>query len=180
MAKNGWKQVFDDTYLPNLLFYTQKKYVIWANQWCWNILGYLQRCLLHSWPHIVTLWATIGTHLWAKMAENGWKQVFDDTYLHNILFYTQVCYMGQQVVFNYPMLSPKVPPTLVIPNSYSTGHHSHSFVSKHGRKRLKTGFQQYLPPKPLIPHTNLFYWPTSGVQLSYGITQGAYYNHDSI
>ena len=30
------------------------------------------------------------------MAKNGWKQVFDDTYLHNLLFYTQVCSKGQQ------------------------------------------------------------------------------------
>jgi hypothetical protein len=28
------------------------------------------------------------------MAKNGSKQVFDDTYLHNLLFYTQVYSMG--------------------------------------------------------------------------------------
>ena len=47
-----------------------------------------------------------------KIAENSWKQVFDDTYLHNLLFQTQICSMGQQVLFDYPMVSPKVPTTL--------------------------------------------------------------------
>jgi hypothetical protein len=47
--------------------------------------------------------------------------------------------MGQQVVFNYPMVSPKVPTTLMTLCSYPMGHHSHSFVSINGRKRLKTG-----------------------------------------
>jgi hypothetical protein len=28
------------------------------------------------------------------MAENGSKQVYDDTYLHNLLFYTQICSIG--------------------------------------------------------------------------------------
>jgi hypothetical protein len=50
------------------------------------------------------------------MAENGWKQIFDNTYLHNLSFYTQ----------------------------------------------------------------KLFYGPTSGVQLSFGIMQGVYYTHDPI
>jgi hypothetical protein len=45
-----------------------------------------------------------------------------------------------QVVFNYPMESPKFPTTLMTPYSYPMGHHSHSFGSKNGRKRLKTGF----------------------------------------
>ena len=42
------------------------------------------------------------------MAKNGSKQVYDDTYLHNLLFYTQICAIGQQVVLKYPMVSPKV------------------------------------------------------------------------
>jgi hypothetical protein len=92
------------------------------------------------------LWATIATHLRAKMAENGWKLVFDNTYFQNLLFYTQICSMGQQVVFNYPMVSPKVPITLTTPYNYPMGHHSQSFVSKNGQKWLKTGFWQYLPP----------------------------------
>jgi hypothetical protein len=87
-AKNGWKQVFDDTYFHNLLFYPQ----VWANKGCLIILWYHPRCLLHLWPHMITLWATITIHLLAK---NGWKQVFDITYHHNLLFYTQVCCMGQ-------------------------------------------------------------------------------------
>jgi hypothetical protein len=40
--------------------------------------------------------------------------------------------MGQQVVFIYLMLSPKVLTTLVTPNSYPMGYHSLSFVSKNG------------------------------------------------
>jgi hypothetical protein len=47
------------------------------------------------------------------MAENASKQVFDNTYLHNLLFHTQICSMGQQVVLDYPMVSPKVPTTLM-------------------------------------------------------------------
>jgi hypothetical protein len=50
------------------------------------------------------------------MAKNSWKQVFEDTYLHNLSFYTQVFFNG----------------------------------------------------------------PTSGVLLSNGITQGAYYTRDPI
>jgi hypothetical protein len=43
-------------------------------------------------------------------------------------------------VFDYPMVSPKVPTALTTPYSYPMGHHSHSFVSQNGPKRLKTGF----------------------------------------
>ena len=74
------------------------------------------------------------------MAKDGSKQVFDDTYLHTLLFYTQVCSMGLKMVFNYHMVSPKVSTTLMIPYSYPMGHHNHSFVSKNGQKWLKTGF----------------------------------------
>ena len=49
------------------------------------------------------------------MAENGWKPFFDDTYLHNLLFHTQICSEGQPVVFNYPMVSPKVATILMTP-----------------------------------------------------------------
>jgi hypothetical protein len=112
------------------------------------------------------------------MAENGWKQVFDDTYLHNLLFHTQIYFIGQQVVFSYPMVSPKVPTTLVTPNSYPMSHHGHSFKHKNSRKRKKR-FLMILP-KPLILHTNMFDGPISSVQLFYGITQGAYYTQDPI
>jgi hypothetical protein len=77
--------------------------------------GIIQGDYKHLWPHIDTLSATTATHLWAKIAKNGSKQVFDDSYLHNLLFCTQICFMGQ-----------------------------------------------------------------SGIQLSYGITQGAYYTHNPI
>ena len=56
------------------------------------------------------------------MAENGRKQVFDNTYLHNLLFHTQICSMGKWVLFNYPMVSPKVPTTLLTPYSYGRSH----------------------------------------------------------
>jgi hypothetical protein len=38
------------------------------------------------------------------------------------------------------MVSPSMPTTLMTLYSYPEGHHSHSFVSKNGRKQLKTGF----------------------------------------
>ena len=57
------------------------------------------------------------------MAENGLNQVFDDTYLHNFLFHTQICSKGQPVVFDNLMVSPRVPTTLMNLYSYSVGHH---------------------------------------------------------
>jgi hypothetical protein len=125
--------------LTSITSYSIHKYVLWANKWCSIILGYHPRCLLH-WPHIVTLWATIATHLWAKMIKNEWKQVFDDSYLHDFLFYTQVCSMGQQEVFNYNIVSPKGPTTLKTPYRYPMGHYSHSFVTKNSQKLLKNMF----------------------------------------
>jgi hypothetical protein len=144
MAKNGWKQDFDNTYNLNLLFHTQICSI--GKQVVLNYPMVSPKVPATLVFHIFTLWATIATQLWAKIAKNGWKQVFDDTYLLNLLFHIQVCSMGQQVVFNYSMVSPKVPTALVTPNSYPMGHHIHSFVSKNGWKWLKIGFWQYLPP----------------------------------
>ena len=127
MAKNGWKQVSDDTYFQNLLFYTKI---------CSIILWYHPRCILYSWPYIVTLSVTLDTHFWAKMVEYGWKMCFDDANLYNLLFYSQTCFKGQWWVFRYPMVSLKVPTTLMTPYKYPMGHHSHSFVSQNGQKRL--------------------------------------------
>ena len=112
-AENGWKQVL--TILNSITSYSTHKSVLWANEWCSIILWYHPWCLLHSWPHIVTLWATVSTHLWSKMAENSWKQVFGDTYLHNLLIHTQICSKVQQEVSNYPLVTPKVPTTLITP-----------------------------------------------------------------
>jgi hypothetical protein len=53
-------------------------------------------------------------------------------------------------------------------------------LPKNGRKRLKKSFWWDLLPKPLILHTNMLYRPTSGFELSYGITQGVYYTQDPI
>jgi hypothetical protein len=36
------------------------------------------------------------------------------------------------VGFNYSMVSPEVPTTLMTPYNYSMGYHSHSFVTKNG------------------------------------------------
>jgi hypothetical protein len=74
------------------------------------------------------------------MAKTGWKQALDNIHLHNLLFQTQISSMGQQVVFNYPLVSRKVPTTLVTPYSYPMGHPSYSFVSKNGQKSLKQAY----------------------------------------
>jgi hypothetical protein len=139
ITKNGWKLDFEDTYLHNVLIYTQIYSM--GNKWCSTFLWYHPRCLLHSRSHIVTLRVTIASHLWAKMADNGWKQFFDENSYPHLLFYTQICSLGQWVVFNCPMLLPKVPTTLLTPYSYP----SHS-LSKNSQKWLKTGFWGYLPP----------------------------------
>ena len=138
MAENDWK--LDLRILTSITFYSTHKYVLWANEGYSTILWYHPRCLVHSRPHKVTLWATIATNLWLKMAKIRWKQVFDDTYHRNLLFYAKICSMGKQMVFNYLMLSPKVPTTLMTPYSYPMSHLSQSFVRKNGLKRLKTGF----------------------------------------
>jgi hypothetical protein len=65
------------------------------------------------------------------------------------------------------MVSPKVPATLKTPHCYPMSNHSHSFVSKNGRKRLKKTFWRKFLPKPLVLHTNVFYVPMSSVKLSY-------------
>ena len=168
------------TILTSLTSYSTHKSILWANEWYSIILWFHPRCLPHLWPQITTLWATIATHLRAKMAENGLKQVLDDAHFRNPLFYAQICFLGQQVVFNYPIVLLNVPTMLRTPYNYPIGHHSPSFVNKNSRKQSKTGFWWFLPPKPLILQTNLFYGPTSGVQLSYCIIQGGYYPHDPI
>jgi hypothetical protein len=40
------------------------------------IVWYYLRCLVHSRPYMVTLWATIATQLREIMAKNGWKNMF--------------------------------------------------------------------------------------------------------
>jgi ATP-dependent helicase/DNAse subunit B len=65
------------------------------------------------------------------------KHLSDYAHLHKLLLYTQICSMDQSVVFSYPIISPRVPTTLMNLYSYQLGHHSHSFVTKNGQKRLK-------------------------------------------
>jgi hypothetical protein len=140
------KHIFDNAYLYNLLFYTQI-YILWSNQWCSIILWYHQRGLLHSWSLIVNLRATIATYLWAKLAKNGWKQVIDDNYFYNLSFYSQICLMGQLVVFSYPVVSIKEPNILLTPNNYPMSYRSHSFkvekLEKIRQKWLKICFCWY-------------------------------------
>ena len=82
MTKNGWKKVFDDTYLHNLLYHTQI-----SSKGQQVVLDYPMVS-----PRVPTILMT--PHLWIKMAQNGWKQVFDDIYIHNLLFYAQICSIG--------------------------------------------------------------------------------------
>jgi hypothetical protein len=49
-------------------------------------------------------------------------------YLFQVCIYSK----GQQVVFSYPMVSPKVTATIMTSYNYPMGHHCHSFVSKNG------------------------------------------------
>ena len=112
--------------------YSTHMYGLWANMWCSIILWYYPRCQLHSKPHKDTLWATIATHLWPKIAKNCWKFLF--LVMFTSIFYTQICSIGQWVVSNYIMIPPKAPLTLMTPYSYPMGHYSHSFVSKNGQK----------------------------------------------
>jgi hypothetical protein len=106
LSENCWKHVL--TILTFITYFFTHKSLLWVKKWCLIILWYHPRYVLHLWLQIVALWATISitTHLLAKMAKNGSKQVFDDTYVHNLLFYTQVCSMDQKRVFNYYMVSP--------------------------------------------------------------------------
>jgi hypothetical protein len=60
------------------------------------------------WAHYTTLMSPysypMGHHSHSFVSQNGSKRLktgFDDTYLHNLSIYTQVCSMGQQEVFNY-------------------------------------------------------------------------------
>ena len=62
--------------LPSTNSYSIHKYVLRANWWCSVILWYHLRCLLHSWPYIVTPLMTIVTHLKATIGEKGWKTSF--------------------------------------------------------------------------------------------------------
>jgi hypothetical protein len=73
-----------------------------------------------------------------------WNFIISVTYHHNLLFHRQICCMGCQVVFNFPMVSLKLPTTLLTLHIYPMGHHTHLFVRKNGRKPLKTGFWWYL------------------------------------
>jgi hypothetical protein len=130
-----WKQVLYDTHLQNLLFYTQICSMGQQVVFNYPIVS----------PEMPTMLTTLysylmGHHSHSFVIKNDWKwlkTVFDNTYLHNLLFYTQICSMGKLVVFNYPMVSPKVPTTLVIPHSYPVSHHSHSWT-----KMAENGWKQ--------------------------------------
>jgi hypothetical protein len=138
------------------------KNVFWGKFLPWplilNTICSMDQWVVYNYPMIlpkvpstlVTLYRyPMGSHSHSFVSKNGrirLKQFFDKNSYQNLLFYTQVCSMGQWMVFNYPMILPKVLTTLMIPHSYPMGHHSHSFVSKIGEKRLNTGIWGYLPP----------------------------------
>jgi hypothetical protein len=72
--------------------------------------------------------------------------------------------MGQQVVFNYPMLLP-----------------THPFICEQNwLKNIQNSFLMILSSITSILLASMFYGPTSGVHLSHSITQGTYYTHDPI
>jgi hypothetical protein len=141
MSKNRWKQfkIFVcDTYLNNLFF--AHKYGLWANEWWSFILWYHTRCLLHSWPHTVTLWATIATHFSAKIAKNGFKKSMFLTMLTSITSYSIHKYVlwankwCSNILWYHTRCLLHSWPDIV------THCHSHSFVSINGQKWLKNMF----------------------------------------
>jgi hypothetical protein len=100
------------------------------------------------------------------------KHVFGDVYLHNLFIYTQICLRGQQVVFSYPMVSYKIPTTLMTPYSYPMGNLSYSFMNKNGQKRLKKCFLMMLTSITSYSTHKYFLRVLIGIRLSYGISQG--------
>jgi hypothetical protein len=127
MAENGKKHVFD-TYLRNPLFYTLICSVGQRVVFSYPILSPKMPTTLKT-PYIYPMGHHSHSFFKAKMAENDKKHVFD-TYLRNLLFYTLICSVGQRVVLNYPMVSPKVHTTFMTPPDYPIGHHSHLFRNK--------------------------------------------------
>jgi hypothetical protein len=140
--------------------------------------GITQGDYKHSWPHRVTLWAIIATHLWAKMLKNGSKQVYDDTYIHNPLFYTQVYSIGQQVVFNYPMVSPKVPTTLMTLYSYPMGHHGPLICEPKLLKTVENKSLTILTSTTSYSIHKYVLWVKKWCSIILAITQGAFNTHD--
>ena len=62
--------------LTSLTTYSTHNILLWATEWCPVILWYTPWFSLHSWPYVVTLWATIAAHLRPKMAKNHRKMCF--------------------------------------------------------------------------------------------------------
>jgi hypothetical protein len=150
MAKNGWKQVFDNTYLHNLLFYTQ---ICSMGQQV--VFSYP---ILHLWHQISTLWATVATHLRVEMAKSCWKHIFDDTSETSYSTHKYVLWANKWCSFvpwYYPRCLLHSQPHIVTLSATI----ANSFVSKNGQKWLKTGFWRYLLPKPRILHKNMFNYP---------------------
>jgi hypothetical protein len=133
------------TRLTTITSYSTCKYVPWANRLCSIILWYHPRCLLHLWPKVITQWATIATDLWAtwlKMVENRLLTILSSLtsyFTHKyVLWANKWC----SIILWY---HPRWLQTLVTPYSYPKGNHSHSFVSKNGRKKFNAGLWWYLP-----------------------------------
>jgi hypothetical protein len=56
--------------------YSTHNIILWAKGWCPVILWYHSWYCLPSWPHMITIWATIAPHLWPKMAKSCWQICF--------------------------------------------------------------------------------------------------------
>jgi hypothetical protein len=79
ICEQKWSKTVENRFLmilTSMTSYSTHMYVLWANMWCSIILRYYPRCQLDSKPHKDTLWATIATHLWPKIAKNCWKILF--------------------------------------------------------------------------------------------------------
>jgi hypothetical protein len=124
VSKNGWKWLKNMllTMLNSITSYSMHKYVLRANEWCSIFLWYQHRCMLNSWPHNYSY--PMGYQSHSFVSKNGRKQIFDDTYLRNLLYYRQSSSLGHRLVFNYPRVSFRVPTTLMTPYSYRMGHHN--------------------------------------------------------
>jgi hypothetical protein len=138
VSKNGRKRIQNRflMILTSITSYSTHKNFLWVNEWFnYPVVS----------PKVPTTLMAPNNYPMSHNSDsfksrNGRKQVFDDTHFRNLLFYAQICSLGQQMVFNHPMVSPNVPTMLRTPYSYPIGHHSRSFVNKNSRKRSKTGF----------------------------------------
>jgi hypothetical protein len=102
-GQKGLKQAYYDIHLHNLLFQTQ---ICSRGQ-----LVVLNYCSVS--PKVPTTLVTPYSYpmghpsysFVSKNGQKGLKQAYDNIYLHNLLFHTQICSRGQLVVLNYRSVS---------------------------------------------------------------------------